>query len=148
MHINTVCALSIFQIVRVIYDVIVLIKLSLSASSPTSEIDNVLDHESLQMTQDMDILLVHLMRAQGLEKNRVASKFFAIVMTLKSWYSQQTSKLSMLNGGEEGIQPLRNLTPLPEAVQGMLDPFKITLAYQISPKNPRDATFTQSVRPI
>ena len=69
-------------------------------------------------------------------------------MALRSWYSQQTSKLSMLNGGEEGIQPLRNLTPMPEAVQGMLDPFKTALAYQISPENPRDATVTQSVRPF
>ena len=144
MHINTVRALPIFQMVRVIYGVIVLIKLSLSARTSTSEIGKVLDHESLQVTQYMDKLLVHLMRALGPEKNRVASKFLAILMTLKSWYSQQPFKLDRLEGDDEGIQPLRNLTPLPEITQGMLYPSKPVSAYQISHDKSRDGAMTQS----
>ena len=147
MSIKTVRALPIFQMVRMIYGVIVLIKLSLSASTPTSEIGKTLDYESLKVTHYMDKLLVHLMRALGPEKNRVASKFLAILMTLKSWLSQQTLKLRTLSGDTEGFQPLRNLTPIPETVLSKLYPSQPTLAYQASHETPYGGTTAQGGRP-
>ncbi len=105
MDVKTVRATPIFQWVRIIYGAVVLIKLSLSASTPTSEIGKVLDHDSLQVTQYMDRLLVHVMRVLGPEKNRVAATFLTMLMKLKQWYTQHTSKISLQNDDKEVIQP-------------------------------------------
>lgn len=144
MHPNSVRTLPIFQLVRMIYGVVILIKLSLSASTPTSEIGKVLDYESVQVTQYMDKLLVHLMRALDPEKHRVASKFLAILMTLKSWYSEQTLKVTVRNEDKEGIDPCTHLGPSAGPLHEVLRPSHLGSSYQVSQEDIGDKSIAQS----
>ena len=144
MHPNTIRALPIFQLVRMIYGVVILIKLSLSASTPASEIGKVLDYESVQVTQYMDKLLVHLMRALGPKKHRGASKFLAILMTLKSWYFEQTLKGNVRNEDKVEIEPRTHRGRLAEPLHEILRPYQLGSSYQESQEQMRDPATAKS----
>ena len=143
MTIETLRALPIFQWVRMVYGAIVLIKLSLSASTPTSEIGKVLDHDSLQVSQYMDKLIVHIMRVLGPDKNRVAAKFLTILMKLKSWHSQQVLRFCIQNGPEEEFEPCKHLEPLPKAAQDILYPSQPGWSVQTGPEATHDQSKPQ-----
>ncbi|MCJ1462438.1 hypothetical protein MMC07_001039 [Pseudocyphellaria aurata] len=97
--------------VRMAYGVVVLTKLHFSAISPTSEIGKVLDHDSLQVSQYLNRLVIHLVAIVGAEKNRMASKFLMILIKLKAWYGQHKMRAHSTLNGDEQLEPCMHIKP-------------------------------------
>lgn len=103
--------LPVINYVRMTYATIVLTKLYFSATSATSEIGKFLDQESLQVSQYLDKLVLHLMKAIRFRKNRVASKFLMILTALRQWFSLQRMRVHPNPNQREQIEPCFFIKP-------------------------------------
>ena len=90
MSTDVLRAIPIVNFVRLSYSVTVLIKLSISAGAPSSEISKILDPQSLKVNSYLEKLVAHLLSANGPGKCRPATKFLMILLKLKAWYHQAT----------------------------------------------------------
>lgn len=109
--VETLRVVPVVAYVRMAYGAVVLTKLHFSAISPLSEIGKVLDHESLQVGQYLNRLVIHLMAVVGTEKNRVASKFLMILIKLKAWYDQHRIPVHSPISFDEQLEPCMHLRP-------------------------------------
>ena len=99
------CPTQIF--VRVVYASVVLIKLSMSASIPSNELQNLIAPESNKIDTYLEQLLVQLRDVSTLEngtKHVLSSKFLGILTKLKLWYERQKQQtpLELFNSVESG----------------------------------------------
>ena len=86
--------------VRVIYAVVILMKLSISASAPASGLGKVLDPEDCKVMYYAERLLAHLDTVaffQDGKKHVLAFKFRHILSNLKAWFHKQTLHLGAQN---------------------------------------------------
>ncbi|CAO1606402.1 hypothetical protein XANCAGTX0491_009900 [Xanthoria calcicola] len=104
-------ALPIVNYVRVTYAIVVLTKLSLSAMAAENPLGKLLDARNLQAAAYQDSLVTHLARAIGSNQFRVASKFFTIVLKLRSWYVRYAVPVNPTVKEEEQIKPCAYLGP-------------------------------------
>lgn len=78
--------------VRVIYASVILIKLSISAAMPSSELGNILDPASNKVETYLEQLLIHLKAVATLEdggRHALSSRFLGILTKLKFWFQHQ-----------------------------------------------------------
>ncbi|KAI4268483.1 MAG: hypothetical protein L6R38_007830 [Xanthoria sp. 2 TBL-2021] len=104
-------ALPIVNYVRVTYGIVVLTKLSLSAMAAENPLGQLLDARNIQAAAYQDSLVTHLARAVGSNQFRVASKFFMIILKLRSWYVRYAVPVSQTVKEEEQIEPCVYLGP-------------------------------------
>lgn len=97
--------------VRMAYGAVVLTKLHFSAISPGSEIGKFLDHDSLQVSQYLHRLVIHLTAVVGAEKNRMASKFLMILVKLRAWYGQHRMQVHSKMIPDEQLEPCMHIRP-------------------------------------
>ena len=86
-----------FVFVRVVYASVILIKVSISASMPSSELGKVVPPESIKIEVCLEQLLVHLRTSATYEKGSkhvVCWKFLGILTKLKLWYQRQKQQSS------------------------------------------------------
>lgn len=109
--IGTLRVVPIINFVRMAYATTILIKLSLSASDPSSRVGQVLDPTSLRVAQYLDDLIERLKSVIACNQNRVAIKFLVIVAKLKDWYGQQKGRVCSSTKDKTSIEPLIHLAP-------------------------------------
>ena len=83
--------------VRVIYASVILIKLSISISMPSSELGKLIDPESNRIDTLLEQLLVHLKTMSSFAdgtKHVLSSKFLGILTKLKLWFQHQKQQSS------------------------------------------------------
>ena len=91
--------------VRVVYASVILIKLSISASMPSSELGSLIDPESNKIDTLLEQLLVHLKTMSSFAngtKHVLSSKFLSIMTKLKLWFQhqRQQSSVDLLSNNE------------------------------------------------
>lgn len=89
MEISTLRALPIVNFVRVCYALITLIKLYISAKSPSSKIGSVLDIKSLRLDYYFKATTDKLIEAVGPEQFRAPYAFLGLIMRFHIWYERQ-----------------------------------------------------------
>lgn len=109
--VETLRVVPVVTYVRMVYGAVVLTKLHFSAISPTSEISKVLDHDSLQVGQYLNKLVIHLMAVVGEENNRMASKFLMILIKLKAWYGKHRMQVHSTVNPDEHLEPCMHIRP-------------------------------------
>lgn len=110
--------------VRMTYAAVVLTKLYFSTCSASSEIGKILDQESLQLTEYLNKLAMHLMTVVGSKRHRVASKFLMIILALKTWCSQQKDRSNPKSGHMELIEPCYYIKPEEGPIVAQSSPFE------------------------
>lgn len=83
--------------VRVVYATVILIKLSISASMPSSELGKILDPEDKKIEVYLEKILSHLRAVATLangDKHVISSKFIGILTKLKLWCQHQKQQRS------------------------------------------------------
>lgn len=104
MGVEEVIQCPVLVFVRVVYATVVLIKLSISASMPSSELGKIIAPESNKIDTYLEQLLIHLRTAAKFNKGSkhvVSSKFLGILTKLKLWcqsQKQQSPAEIMSNG--------------------------------------------------
>ncbi|KAL6720101.1 hypothetical protein ACLMJK_002022 [Lecanora helva] len=98
--------------VRVVYASVVLIKISMSANLPSSDLGNLIAPESNKIDTYLQQLLVHLRSVPTFEngsRHVLSSKFLGILTKLKFWYERQKQQtpaelLSSIENGQDKSQ--------------------------------------------
>ena len=84
---ETIRGLPAFLYARVLYCVIVLIKLDISIDSPVSEIGKFIDHDSLETGVHVDRVLLQMRKVAGTDNKCImGAKFYIILGKLVGWY--------------------------------------------------------------
>lgn len=160
MDLKTFQVIPVVNYVRMTYAAVVLTKLYFSATSATSEIGKFLDQESLEVSQYLDRLVLHLMKVIRFNKNRVASKFLMILIALKKWFSQQRMRVHLNSSQSEQIEPCFFIKPSgsPDEEPSPSPPLENLLQkqenllhegnLQQSPSSIRDNSFSSTQRPL
>ncbi|KAI1274359.1 hypothetical protein F5Y07DRAFT_217182 [Xylaria sp. FL0933] len=85
----TIRCLPIFNLVRVSYAVVVLIKIYFSATSPNSELGKVINKDNMKVAEYIDRLLEKFRMTAAADKSRPAGKFFMVLVMVRSWFHKQ-----------------------------------------------------------
>ncbi|KAK4248168.1 hypothetical protein C7999DRAFT_13879 [Corynascus novoguineensis] len=109
LDVRTVRCLPVFNVVRVAYAVVVLIKIYFAASSPKSELGKVINKDQLKVEQYLDRLLEHFRATAAEDRSRPAAKFLVVLVMMRSWFHKQ--KQQTQNGGQN---PSANGAPTTE----------------------------------
>ena len=97
MDVDEVLQCPVLVFVRVVYATVILIKLSISASIPSSELGKIIAPDSNKIDVHLEELLVHLKTAATFEngtKHVISSKFLGILTKLKLWWQRQKQQSS------------------------------------------------------
>ncbi|KAI3333125.1 hypothetical protein F4824DRAFT_473301 [Ustulina deusta] len=86
---STIRCLPIFNLVRVSYAVVVLIKIYFSATSPNSELGKVINKDNMKVAEYIDRLLEKFRETAASDKSRPAGKFFMVLVMVRSWFHKQ-----------------------------------------------------------
>ena len=86
---DTIRCLPVAHFVRVAYAVVVLIKMYFAAARPSSEFGKVIDKDNMKVEYYLDGLVEMFRAAAAEEKSRPCSKFFMVLMMLKTWFQRQ-----------------------------------------------------------
>ncbi|KAI0535496.1 hypothetical protein GGR58DRAFT_440809 [Xylaria digitata] len=86
---STIRCLPIFNLVRVSYAVVVLLKIYFSATSPNSELGKVINKDNMKVAEYLDRLLEKFQKAAALDKSRPAGKFLMVLVMVRSWFHKQ-----------------------------------------------------------
>ena len=103
-----------FNYPRVVYAIVVLMKLSISASAPSSELSKFLDPEACKVNPHLERLLVKLKAVALLDNKKkqiLASKFVMILTKLRMWFQQQMTQNRAGHEQEDDLEPCRNSEP-------------------------------------
>lgn len=87
--IETIRCLPTFNLIRVAYAVVVLIKMYFAAATPNSELGNVINKDNMKVEQYLDTLLDIFKASAAEEKSRPAAKFLMVLIMLKTWFHRQ-----------------------------------------------------------
>ncbi|KAI0512564.1 hypothetical protein F5B22DRAFT_307752 [Xylaria bambusicola] len=83
---STIRCLPIFNLVRVSYAVVVLIKIYFSATSPNSELGKVINKDNMKVAEYLDSLYGKFRDTAASDKSRPASKFLMVLDTVRNWF--------------------------------------------------------------
>ena len=112
MSIETVRALPALIYVRVLYCCVVLIKLEISMNAPSSELGNVLDQQSLNVSSYLQRILAHHVTIVGKEGRNVGpAKFLMILKRLIGWYHTYRSQLATGESAHQPFEPATAMNP-------------------------------------
>jgi len=89
MNIDTLRMIPIFNYVRMAYSLITLIKLYISAKTPSSPIGSVLDPKSLKIGYYLNALMETLVEAIGPNECRAPYTFLGMILRFQAWYNSQ-----------------------------------------------------------
>ncbi|KAG9250004.1 putative fungal-specific transcription factor [Emericellopsis atlantica] len=81
--------LPVFNLVRVAYAIVILVKMYFSASSPGSELGKVISKGNLRVEWYLDALIDKFRQTAADDRCRPASKFLSVMSMLKSWFIKQ-----------------------------------------------------------
>ena len=101
MDVQRIRCLPIFNLVRVAYATVVLIKVYFAASSPRGELGKVINKDNMKVEQHLENLLEKFRATAADEKSRPASKFLIVLVMLRSWFLSQKQAQS---GGGPGAR--------------------------------------------
>ncbi|MBE3046296.1 hypothetical protein IMZ48_27920, partial [Candidatus Bathyarchaeota archaeon] len=90
MEIASLRALPVFNLVRISYAVVVLIKIYFTAAAPNSELGRVLPKEAIRVDHYLDSMLSKFMAAAAEDKCRPAGKFLVVLIMLRGWLNNKT----------------------------------------------------------
>ncbi|KAI1428057.1 hypothetical protein F5Y12DRAFT_71188 [Xylaria sp. FL1777] len=109
---STIRCLPIFNLVRVSYAVVVLIKIYFSATSPNSELGKVINKDNMKVAEYLDRLLEKFRETAASDKSRPAGKFFMVLVMVRTWFHKQ--------GQSQGRQHSeQNIDPIPKPSQSV-----------------------------
>ncbi|KAL2176035.1 uncharacterized protein P884DRAFT_226915, partial [Thermothelomyces heterothallicus CBS 202.75] len=97
LDVNTVRCLPVFNLVRVAYAVVILIKIYFAASSPKSELGKIIDKDQMKVEHYIDRLLDKFRATAAEDRSRPAAKFLVVLVMMRSWFQKQ--KQQTQNGG-------------------------------------------------
>lgn len=86
LDIQSLRVVPIIHFVWASYAIVVIVKLFISASVPSSELGKILDHQLLKVDYYMQALLNKLVEAAGPGKLRVPTKWLTITQQVSDWY--------------------------------------------------------------
>jgi hypothetical protein len=89
MDVDVLRMLPIFNYVRMAYSFITLIKLYISAKTPSSPIGSVLDPKSLKIGYYLNALMETLVEAIGPNECRAPYTFLGMILRFQAWYNSQ-----------------------------------------------------------
>lgn len=92
MDLESVRCLPVFNLVRVAYSIVVLIKIYFTATAPGSELGNVLPKETIKVDHYLDSMTSKFMAAAAEDKCRPAAKFLIVLIMLRGWLNNKTSE--------------------------------------------------------
>ena len=114
---ETTRALPTMAFARVIYTVVILMKLAISSRLPSSELSKIIDPQDIKVDHYLASSISHLGAATQLGNNQkhiLSSQFLHILAQLKSWYEhskrQQSSKtaqdraISVMQGTDDALE--------------------------------------------
>ena len=96
----------IINFVRMMYGIVILLLLSVSARDPGSEIGKVVEAQSLRVDQYLNATREHLLAVVALNDNRIARTFLMVLTNVESWYGAQAMQLRSHTKSDESIEPL------------------------------------------
>lgn len=92
MDVERVRCLPIFNFVRVVYGMVILVKMYFAASRPGSELGRVIDGANLRVDYYLDALVNKFRHIMTRDGHRPAGKFLLILVMLRSWFVNHESK--------------------------------------------------------
>lgn len=122
MNFESLCALPTPGNVRMIYALVVLTKLSLSATSAESPLRDLLDVKAIAAATYQSQILTHYTHAVEYCSNRTLAKFAVIVFKLRSWFIQHDSSIESTDDYEAEIEPCVFLRPEDSLSQDLAPP--------------------------
>lgn len=121
MEITSLRALPVFNLVRVAYAIVVLIKIYFTAAAPDSELGRVLPKEAVRVDHYLDSLVSKFMVAAAEDKCRPVSKFLVVLVMLRGWLNNKAGADRAGNDREKKCPVFPNLeksaAPSPELGQ-------------------------------
>lgn len=78
--------LPVFNLVRVSYATVILIKIYAAASNPSSDLGKVIDKDSLKVEQNLSNLIEKFRAVAADDKHHPASKFLTVVVMVRAWF--------------------------------------------------------------
>jgi len=120
---ETIRAMPTMAYARVIYCVVILMKLSISSSVPSSELSKILDPQDLNVDYYLGKILVQLGAVATLDnqgKHVLASQFLNILSKLKMWYDSLKRQQAPKNDQKVAFDPKQqqNGVPGPNSMPG------------------------------
>ena len=103
-------SLPVFTFVRTVYACVVLIKISITALVPGSELGRVITDDDIKTEQYITRTLYQLMKASSGDMNTPAGKFAMILTTIQSWYRTRIDELVPGNAASVD-SPMSSLKP-------------------------------------
>lgn len=95
MDAGSIHCMPVFNLVRVSYATVILIKIYSAASNPSSDLGKVIDKESLKVEQKLSDLMEKYRAVSTIDKHHPASNFLTVVIMVRAWFlkfSQGQSK--------------------------------------------------------
>ncbi|KAK4128961.1 hypothetical protein N657DRAFT_608884 [Parathielavia appendiculata] len=89
LDVPTVRCLPGFNLVRVAYAIVVLIKIYFAASSPKSDLGNIISKDEMKVEQYLDNLLDKFRAAAAEGRSRPAARFLVVLVMIRSWFHKQ-----------------------------------------------------------
>ena len=89
MDISNIRALPVFNLVRIAYAIVVLIKIWFTAAAPDSELGKVLPKEAIKVDYYLDAMVSKFMAAAAEDKCRPAGKFLFVIIMLRGWLNNK-----------------------------------------------------------
>lgn len=83
---GSIRCMPIFNLVRVSYALVILIKIYSAASNPASDLGKVIDKDSLKVEQKLSDLLEVYRAIVAIDKNHPASNFLTVVVLVRAWF--------------------------------------------------------------
>lgn len=114
MDLESVRSLPVFNLVRVAYSIVVLIKIYFTATAPDSELGKILPKEAIKVDHYLDAMTSKFMAAAAEDKCRPAAKFLIVIVMLRGWLNNKTSEKErrLRAGSSENPNPA---APSPES---------------------------------
>lgn len=89
LDVTSIRCLPVFNLVRVAYATVVLIKMYFAATSPNSELGKVINKDNMKVEQHLEGLLEKFRDTAADDKSRPAAKFLVVLVMIRSWFQKQ-----------------------------------------------------------
>lgn len=97
-----------FMWTRLCYAVVILMKLSISASTPSSELGKIIDPEECKVLYYSERVITYMDKiatASSRKEHDMSFRFLRVLTSLKFWYRKHTLQLSATGGENKGLGP-------------------------------------------
>ncbi|KAG8165270.1 hypothetical protein KVR01_005545 [Diaporthe batatas] len=83
---SSINCMPVFNLVRVSYAMVILIKIYSAASNPSSDLGKVIDKDSLKVEQKLSDLVEKYRAVSNIDKHHPASNFLTIAVMVRAWF--------------------------------------------------------------